>query len=160
MTTADKACILRYATGVTLSVALAFGIEWTLSSLAPILTASFLGNRDIQPGLKMTLGILIAIAVIFGLGLVLTLYLYPYPAVFLLLFSTLLFRVYYAAAGGTSSFVVLLYTLALLLLPLLGSSSSALAVSVAEGFLISALVALLVAQVAHTLFPVPVFAAT
>ena len=66
MTSADKACILRYATGVTLTVALAFGIEWTLSALAPILTASFLGNRDTQPGLKMTLGVLAAIAIIFG----------------------------------------------------------------------------------------------
>ena len=155
MTAADKACILRYATGVTLAVALAFGIEWTLSALAPILAASFLGNRDTQPGLKMTLGILLAIAVIFGLGLVLTLYLYPYPMVFLLLFSALLFRVYLAAASGKSAFVVLLYTMALLLLPLMGSSSSALAVTVAGGFLTSALVALLVVQVAHTVFPVP-----
>jgi hypothetical protein len=56
---------------------------------------------------------------------------------------------------GKSSFVVLLYTMALLLLPLLGTQSTALALSVAEGFLISALVALITVLIAHALFPVP-----
>jgi hypothetical protein len=101
------------------------------------------------------LGVLLAIGIIFSFGLALTLYLYPYPAVFLLLFSMLLFRVYYAAAAGKSKFVVLLYTMALLLLPLLGSTSSELAITVAGGFMLSALVALLMTQLAHALFPVP-----
>jgi hypothetical protein len=155
MTAADRACILRYAFGITLSLALAFGVEWMLSALAPILTASILGKRDAQPSLKMTLAILLAIAIIFGMGLILTTFIYPYPFVFLLLFSALLFRVYLAAALGKSSFVVLLCTMALLLLPLLGTQSSALALVVAEGFLVSALVALVTVQIAHTLFPVP-----
>jgi hypothetical protein len=150
---ADKACILRYAFGTTVCVALSMAFGWTLSALAPILAAAFLGNRGPRPDLRATLGILLAIVLIFGVGLLVTLLLYPYPVVFLLLFCTALYRTYYAAACGKPGFVILLYTMAILLLPLLGGNSAELAMTVAQGFMTSALVALLVVQIAHTLFP-------
>ncbi len=153
MTSADRSCVLRYATGITLCVALSLGIGWTLSALAPVLAAAFLGNRNPQPKLKATLGIMLAIAIIFGAGLFVTVFLYPYPAVFLLLFCTALYLNFYAAAGGASTFIVLLYTMAILLLPLLGGPNPPLAVMVAQGFLLSAGVALFSTHLAHTLFP-------
>ena len=79
MTAADRACILRFSFGITLCAALAFAVEWTLSALAPVLAASFLGSRETQPNLKFTLSILLAIGIIFGAGLFFSLYLYPYP---------------------------------------------------------------------------------
>ena len=153
MTRADNACILRYAFGITTALALSFAIGWTLSALAPILAAAFLGNRAPRPNLKTTLGILLTISALFSFGLLFTLFLYPYPIVFLLLFCAGLYVNFLLAAAGKSAFVVLLLTMALLLIPLMGGNSTALALAVCQGFLVSALIALLVVQVAHTLFP-------
>ena len=108
MSRADKACILRFAFGTTVCMALSMAFGWTLSALAPILAAAFLGNRGPRPDLRATLGILLAIALIFGAGLLVTLLLYPYPAVFLLLFCTALYRNYYASACGKPGFVITL----------------------------------------------------
>ncbi|MEP5764290.1 MAG: DUF2955 domain-containing protein [Halieaceae bacterium] len=153
MTGADRDCILRYATGITLCLALAFGIGWMLSSIAPVLTAAFLGNRGPRPSLKASLSILLAIVLIFGTGLFATVYLYHYPLVFLLLFCSAIYLNFYMAASGASTFVVLLCTMAILLLPLIGGPKPWLALSVSTGFFTSALVALVCTQVAHTLFP-------
>lgn len=153
MSPGDRSCILRYASGVALSVALAFAIGWPLSFLAAILTAAFLGNRNPRPNLKATLGIIIAIAVIFAVGSAATIFLYPYPAVFLVLFCWCLFLTFYAAARGTSGFIILLYTLAVLLLPLIGGPTPYMAILVSIGLLKSAVAALVCVHVAHTLFP-------
>ena len=153
ITSGNRDCILRFATGVSLSVLLAYSIGWPLFFLATILTASFLGNRNPRPGLKATLAILLAIAVIFALGSAATIYLYPYPLVFLLLFCWALFLNFYSAARGSPGFIVLLFTLAILLLPLIGGPQPYLSVLVTIGFLKSALVALLCVHLAHTLFP-------
>lgn len=144
---------MRYATGIGLSMALALAIGWTLSALAPVLTAAFLGNRGPRPNLKVTLAILLAISIIFGVGLVATLYLYPYPMVFLLLFCTALYLNFYSAATGTSAFVVLLYTMAILLLPLVGGPNPSMALVVSGGFLGSAFAALICVHLAHLLIP-------
>lgn len=149
----DRACILRYATGISLCLALSLGIGWTLSNLAPMLAAAFLGNRNPAPAARQMIGILLAIAIIFGLGLGATLFLYPYPAVFLLLFCWALFLNFYAGAMGAPGFVVLLYTMAILLLPLLGGPQPAMAMSVAQGFMISSIAALAVTRFVHLLFP-------
>jgi hypothetical protein len=144
---------LRYAFGTTACVALAFAFGWTLAHLTPILAAAFLGNRGPRPGLKVMLGILVAITLFFGSGFFVTVYLYPYPFAFILLFCAALYINYFQSASGQSGFLVLLFSLAVLLLPLLGGTSTALAYEVCKGFLISASIALAVVQVVHTLFP-------
>ena len=149
----QRPCILRFAFGVALSVLIANSFSWPLGFLTTILTASFLSNRNPQPGVKATVGILLAIAMIFALGSAATIYLYPYPAVFLLLFCWSLFLNYYGAARGSSGFIVLLVTLAILLLPLLGGKQPYLAIVVTTGFLKSALAALICVHLAHLLFP-------
>jgi hypothetical protein len=153
VTRADRSCILRYATGISICVALSLAIGWTLSALAPVLAAAFLGNRAPCPNLRASLAILLAIAIIFGVGLVATLYLYPYPLVFLLLFCAAIYLNFHAAATGTSAFVILLYTMAILLLPLLGGPNPPLAMLVSGGFMMSALAALASVHIAHLVFP-------
>jgi hypothetical protein len=144
---------MRYAVGVALSVAVAYGIGWPMSWLATLLTAAFLGNRGPRPNLKASLVILAAIAVIFGAGLLLTLYFYHYPIVFAVLVSTGLYLNFYLAARGGPKLIVLLCTLAILLIPLVGGPQPALALLVAQGFFKSAVAALFCAQLAHTLVP-------
>ncbi|MEE4191717.1 MAG: DUF2955 domain-containing protein [Halieaceae bacterium] len=146
-------CALRYAFGVALSVALAYGVGWPMSWLATILTAAFLGNRAPRPDLKASLAILVAIVVIFGVALLATLHLYHYPLVFCILISTGLYLNFYQAACGGSRLVVLLCTMAILLIPVVGGPQPAMALLVAQGFLVSAAVALLCTQLAHTLVP-------
>ncbi len=153
MTRADSSCILRYATGVTLSIAIAYGVGWPMAWLATILTAAFLGNRAPRPNLKASLVILLAILLIFGVGLFMTLHFYNYPLVFAVLVSTGLYLNFYMAARGGSKFIVLLCTMAILLIPLVGGPDPRLALMVAGGFLTSAAVALLCTQLAHTLVP-------
>lgn len=150
---ADSQCALRYAVGVALSVAIAYGVGWPLSWLATILTAAFLGNRAPRPSLKASLAILAAIVLIFGVGLFVTLHFYHYPLVFSLMISTGLYLNFYLAARGGSQLIVLLCTLAMLLIPLMGGTQPALALMVTEGFLVSAVVALFCTQLAHTLVP-------
>jgi hypothetical protein len=146
-------CAKRFALGMALSVALAYGVGWPTAWLATILTAAFLGNRAPPPDLKASLAILLAIAIIFGVGLFTTLHFYRYPAIFALLVSLGLFLNFYLAARGGSKLVVLLCTLAILLIPLIGGPTPSLALLVSKGFLISACAALLCTQLAHTLVP-------
>lgn len=151
--TADGRCTLRFAVGIGLAVAIAYGFNWPLSWLATLLTASFLGSRAPRPGLKASLAIVTAIAVIFGAGLFFTLFFYPYPAVFTFLFCLGIYFNFYLGARGTSKFIVLLCTMAILVIPVVGGPEPLLALMVAQGFLVSAAVALFCTQVAHTLVP-------
>ena len=150
---ADSQCALRYAVGVALSVAIAYGVGWSMSWLATILTAAFLGNRAPRPNLRASLAILAAIVVIFGVALFATLHFYHYPLVFCIMVSTGLYLNFYLAARGGSRLIVLLCTMAIVLIPLIGGAQPALALVVSESFLASAVVALLCAQLAHTLVP-------
>ena len=153
MDSGQARCALRYAVGVGLSVAMAYGIGWPMSWLATILTAAFLGNRAPRPNLKASLVILLAIALIFGFGLFITLHFYHYPLVFALLVSLGLYLNFYMAARGGSKLIVLLCTMAILLIPLVGGPEPRLALMVSSGFLTSACVALFCTQLAHTLLP-------
>ncbi len=149
----DARCALRFAVGVGLAVALAYGVNWSMSWLATLLTAAFLGNRAPRPGPRAALAIVLAIATIFGAGLFVTVFLYPYPAVFTFVFCLGIYTTFYLGARGTSKFIVLLCTMAILVIPVVGGPTPALALLVAQGFLVSAIAALLCTLVAHTLVP-------
>ncbi len=149
----DGRCTLRFAVGVGLAVALAYGFSWPGSWLATLLTASFLGNRAPRPGFKASLAIVLAIAIIFSVGLFFTLFFYPYPAVFTVLFCLGIYFNFYLGARGSPKFIVLLCTLSLLVVPVVGGPQPWLALLVAQSFLVSAIAALFCTQVAHTLVP-------
>ena len=153
MSPAESRCALRFAFGMALSIALAYGVGWTMSWLATLLTAAFLGNRAPRPNLKACIAIILAIAIIFGAGLFFTLHFFHYPLVFAVLVGLALYLNFYLAARGGSKLVVLLCTMAILLIPLVGGPEPRLAMMVTTGFLTSAAVALLCTQVAHTVLP-------
>ena len=149
----ESRCALRFATGMALSIAIAYGVSWPMAWLATILTAAFLGNRAPAPNLKASLAVLLAIALIFGVGLFTTLHFYHYPLVFAVLVGLALYLNFFLAARGGSKLIVLLCTMAILLIPLVGGPEPRLAMMVSSGFLTSAAVALFCTQVAHTLVP-------
>ncbi|MCW8942027.1 MAG: DUF2955 domain-containing protein, partial [Gammaproteobacteria bacterium] len=74
--------ILRYAVGLTIASALAFGIAWPLSFLLPVLSAVFLAlplpKLTLSQGLRNIRDSLFAFAV----GFIFTLFILPYPVIF------------------------------------------------------------------------------
>jgi hypothetical protein len=138
---------------MAISIAIAYGVGWTMSWLTTILTAAFLGNRAPRPNIKASVTILLAIAIIFGVGLFMTLHFYHYPLVFAVLVALALYLNFFLAARGGSKLIVLLCTMAILLIPLVGGAEPRLALLVSQGFLISAAAALFCTQVAHSVLP-------
>jgi uncharacterized membrane protein YccC len=147
--------ILRFALGVTIAAALAFAIEWPLSFLLPLLTAVFLGMP--LPGMTARQLMMNAFYLLaaFVLGSVFTLILLPYPLVYVPLLGLALFHIYYLANRGGSFFLVLMSIIAILLLPMLAQTHKALATGVAQGFVGSGVLVLIMIWLSHRVLPDP-----
>ena len=59
---------LRFATGTTLAVIFAFGLDYALASFTPVFTAVFLGASAPRPTLRQMGGILLASLLGLGVG--------------------------------------------------------------------------------------------
>ncbi len=74
---------LRYAVGVTISAALAFGIAWPLSFLFPVLSAVFLAlplpKLTLQQGVRNMRDTLFA----FGVGYLITQFILPHTVIYI-----------------------------------------------------------------------------
>ena len=147
--------IIRYAVGVTLSVALAFAIEWPLSFLTPVLTAVVLAMPLPAPSLRGGLKNMLHTVSAFALGLVFTLFLLPYPLIFVPMLGLVLFQIYYLLNRGGSFWLVLMSLLAILILPMLGNASEGLATGFVLGFVWSGWLTVIMIWVAHMLVPDP-----
>ncbi|MEM0953045.1 MAG: DUF2955 domain-containing protein [Pseudomonadota bacterium] len=150
--TVDRYAV-RYAIGITLAAAIAYGVAWEMSWVATLLAAAFLGNRGPRPNLKQSIVILAAMAVIFTVVMGMVLVFYRYPVVLSVLVAAAMYLVFYVAARGAPQLIVFLCVLAIVVFPLLAGTSTALVPLIAGSMLISTLVALLCAQIAHTLVP-------
>ena len=126
--------IVRYAVGVTTAVAIAFGLEWPLYFLTPVLTAFFLALPIPAPTLKQLFYNILYVLVACVLGLVFTLFLLPYPLVYVPALGIILFRIYYLANRRGPVFLVLMSLLAVLILPMMGQGHEALAAGFALYF--------------------------
>ena len=86
---------LRYAVGVTIAAALAFGIDWPLSFLFPVLSAVFLAmplpKLTLFQGLRNMRDSLFA----FVVGYIFTLFILPFPVIYVPLLGLALFHTYY-----------------------------------------------------------------
>ncbi len=146
---------VRFAVGVTVAVAISFGLNWPLYFLTPVLTAFFLSLPLPAPTLRqMFVGIVYVLAA-FVLGLVFTLFLLPYPLVYVPALGLVLFHIYYFANRGGSVFLVLFCLLAVLILPMTGQAYEAMAVVIALYFAASAVLAIVLVFMSHGLFPDP-----
>lgn len=150
-----QARILRYAVGSSLAMALAMGIGWQLSFLAPVLTQSFLGSPAPRPAFKAGLALIAIVTVSCLVGLFLTRYLLPYPLVFIIFTSYLLFRLFYAKLGGASPLLITFMMISTLVIPIMGILSPDLGVLVAGGIVMGAIVTVGVVWLAHAIFPDP-----
>ena len=93
---------LRYAVGITISIALAFGIAWPLSFLFPVLSAVFLALPI--PKMSLAAGIINMRDSLFAfvVGYLLTQFIMPHTIVFIPLLALALFYTYYHLNRGGS----------------------------------------------------------
>lgn len=147
--------IVRYAIGVTTAVALAFGLNWPLFFVTPVFAAVFLAKPLPAPTIRKSLRTILYPVVAFAVGLLFTLLVLRYPIVYVPALGLVLFHIYYLANRGGPFVLVLMCLIAVLLLPLMSVQHAALAVVVALYFVWSAVLAIILALLAHGLFPDP-----
>ena len=155
---ATRVRVVRYALGISLSIALAYSINWPLSFLTPILCAVFLATP--LPVLPLKAGLLNMASTLlaFLFSFLFTLFFLPFPLVYSLLLGLVLFNVYYYLNRGGSFWLVLMLLLSMLIMPLLSSINNGLALGVVIGFVWSGWVTILLVWLVHFLVPDPVAA--
>jgi len=144
---------LRLALGISIAMVLSQSMAWPLAFIAPILTTSFMNSRAPCPGLKQGLSLLIVIIIACFAGLTISWLFIDYPILCLTIIGVALMNIFYLNTGGFSPFLVVLLLVCVTLLPLMAQQSQGLALLVAFGLLIGAIVALLVNWLLHAIFP-------
>jgi uncharacterized membrane protein YccC len=144
---------LRYALGVTIATALAYGIAWPLSFLLPVLSAFFLAlplpKLTLQQGLRNLREALLAFAV----GFIFTQFILPFPVVYVPLLAIALFHTYYYLNRGGSFWLVLMLLLCLLLMPMLAGLHEGLAIGVVYGLVGSSWLTICLLWLVHYIVP-------
>ncbi len=144
---------LRYAVGVTIAAALAFGIAWPLSFLFPVLSAVFLAlplpKLTLQQGFRNMRDTLFAFAV----GYIFTMFILPHTVIYIPLLALALFHTYYHLNRGGSFWLVLMLLINLLLMPMLAGLSEGLAIGVVSGLVGSSWLTICLLWLAHYLVP-------
>lgn len=147
---------LRYAVGVTIATALAFGIAWPLSFLFPVLSAVFLAmplpKLTLPQGLRSMRDSLFA----FGVGYIFTMFILPFPVIYVPLLGLALFHTYYHLNRGGSFWLVLMLLVCLLLMPMLAGLHEGLAIGVVSGLVGSSWLTIVLLWLAHYIVPDPV----
>ena len=147
--------VLRFASGVTAAMAIAFASAWPLFFLTPVLTAVFLSLPTAGPSNAQVLGLVVRALAAMVLGLVFTLFLLPYPLVYVPLLGLVLFHIYYLINRGGSMWLVLMALLAILILPMMANVADQAATVFAGWFAFSCVMAIAFYAAAHKLFPNP-----
>jgi len=144
---------LRYAVGVTIAIALAFGIAWPLSFLFPVLSAVMLAlplpKPTLQQGLRNMRNTLFA----FGVGYIFTMFILPHTVIYIPLLALALFHTYYHLNRGGSFWLVLMLLINLLLMPMLAGVYEGLAIGVVSGLVGSSWLTICMLWLAHYLVP-------
>ncbi len=153
MTELQTTFTLRYAFGLTLSVAIAYWFQWTLSYILPIFVSMLLAPPSKSLSLKDGALIFATITTTALFGYLISSTLASFPYIMILVVPLVVFLTFYAGAGGASPLLVLWMLVGTLLLPLLSLTSAELSLLVAHSFIISAAIAIPVTWVAHALFP-------
>ncbi|MGF1790319.1 DUF2955 domain-containing protein [Photobacterium profundum] len=144
--------IFRYVIGLVAACALAFGIGWGLSFVAPVFLAKFLVDHQ-KPTSHTISQLLLAMTVTVLIGLSVSAGITQYPLPLLLLLSLLMFTAYYLFMDPQWNFFATILMIAVMLLPFMGIISPGLAVYIGVGLATSGVVAVLLFGLLHLLLP-------
>ena len=147
--------ILRFGLGVAAAMAIAFGFDWPLQFLLPVLTASLLGAKQPAPTLRQGFNNILSIVAAFGLGLTFSLFALVYPLVYVPALGLVLFHIYYLVNRGGAAFFAIMLLIAVLLLPMLAQQADLLADGIASAFIGFGALAVGVQWLAHGILPDP-----
>jgi len=148
---------MRFAFGVTIAAALAYGINWPLAFLLPIFSCMLLALPLPKPSLKASLKNMLNTLKAFALGLVFSLFFLQYPIAYILMLGLVLFHLYYYLNRGGSFWLTLMSLIAILILPMLANSNEGLAMSFSVGFVYSSWLTIAMIWLMHYIFPDPEF---
>lgn len=147
--------VFRYAIGSTLAMAIAMGLNWQLSFLAPVLALSFLGTPTPRPTLREGIGFVATIAIACLAGVVLARYLLPYMMVYLPFAALVLFRLFYAKDSGIPPLLVTWMMIAILVIPLIATQGTGIAGMVAIGIVFGSAMTTGIVWLTYGVFPDP-----
>ncbi len=147
--------IVRFGLGVALAMAIAFGFNWPLQFLLPVLTASLLGSKQPAPTSREGFNNILSIAAAFSLGLTFSLFALVYPLVYVPALGLVLFHIYYLVNRGGAAFFAIMLLIAVLLLPMLAQQADLLADGIATAFIGFGALAVGMQWLAHAVLPDP-----
>lgn len=150
--------VLRFAIGVTIAVALAYGINWPLAFLMPVLTSVILSTPLPMPSLQAGLRNMRYTILAFGLGLVFSLFFLQYPFAYILMLGLALFHLHYYLNRGGSFWLTVISIISILLLPMLANTNEDLAIGLSFGFVLSGCLTVLMVWISYLLIPDPQYA--
>ena len=153
LTNPQQIRVIRYAVGMTIAAALAFGIAWPLSFLFPVLSAVLLAlplpKLSLSQGMRNMRDTLFA----FGVGYIFTMFILPFPVIYVPLLALALFHTYYHLNRGGSFWLVLMLLICLLLMPMLAGLHEGLAIGVVSGLVGSSWLTIGLLWLAHYIVP-------
>jgi hypothetical protein len=148
--------IVRFAFGVTVAMAFAQAGAWPLSFIHVALVIALL-NANTLPGPtpRQTFANFGYVIMACAFGVIFTLFFVPFPIAFMVAYTLVVFLSIYNMHKGAPFLLCLLLIISLLVLPLLGTVYEGLSLLVTASLAFSAVLSVLLVQIAYGLFPDP-----
>jgi hypothetical protein len=143
--------ILRYVAGSALAMAIAMGGAWNLSFLLPVLSLGYFAPGAKPPTFKQGAFFILTIVVSSLLVLLFTKLFLDYLLVFIPLFALALLHVFYTNRLAITNKLFVLMTL--MLIPMLGFISLEVALLVAKGIIIGAVLTIFLVWMVYAIIP-------
>jgi len=143
---------LRLAFGVWAAIAVAFGMAWQLSFLAPLFATIFL-LFPVWIGWKMAMQILLRLCFSLLLGLLISEFLLDFPSICILVYGLLFFFIYYKDTPLAPPFAAMFMTIGITIVPMMGLAGAGLPQFIAIALLVNLGLGLVFAWLFHTLMP-------
>ncbi|SDJ28693.1 Protein of unknown function [Ferrimonas sediminum] len=146
--------VLRFTLGITLAIAISYGLNWTLSYVMPVFLAKFFADRP-TPGAGTVKELLCAMTATVVIALVVSKGVTQYPVILLLLIALVMLWAYYLFQSPSWNFFAVILMIAILLIPYVGLVDPALPVLLGEGLMVSGVGAVAIYWLMYRLFPEP-----
>jgi hypothetical protein len=155
---AQRRLALRLAFGVSLAFAAAQAFGWSPSMLVPVFVIQLLVSVPHYLSLRAGLGVLVLIGAACGAALLIVYTLLPFPDLYIAAIALLLFTGFLIDALGRSPFFAFIFLVAAAVLPVVAVDSVGAASALGWALTWAGGGAVVIAWIAHALFPAPVSA--
>jgi DUF2955 family protein len=143
---------LRLAFGVWTAIAVAYGVAWQLSFIAPLFTTIFL-VFPVWIGWKMAAQLQIRLSYSLLLGLLISEFLLDFPIICILVYGLLFFFIYYNDTPLAPPFAAMFMTIGITIVPIMGLAGAGLPQFIAISLFVNLGLGLVFAWLFHILMP-------